>query len=289
MSRVAVSGATGLVGTALCQTLGEAGNQVVRLVRTPPEAGEVSLHPIPSDFSVDAVVHLAGKPVATRWTKAGKEAIRSSRVDVSARLCTALAALPVPPKTLICASAIGFYGDCTDEVDETGAPGNGFLGEVAQQWEASTQPARDAGIRVVNLRIGLVLSRNGGALPPMLTPFRLGLGGRIGSGRQGVSWIHLSDLVAAICFLLQTETITGPVNGTAPAPVPQAEFARCLGKAVSRPAFVFTPGFALRLGLGEAADLLLHGQFVRPTVLLDAGFAFLFPTLPEALGQLLKD
>lgn len=284
MSRVAVSGASGLVGSALVASLVADGIDVVRLVRRAPGPGEASYD---EPGQVDAVVHLAGEPISGRWTEERKAEIRRSRVDLTGRLSTALAARLPPGTPFVSASAMGWYGDRLEPVDESGPPGRGFLAELAQDWERATAPAEAVGLRVVHLRVGLVLARESGLLPAMLPSARMGLGGPIGGGRQGMSWIHRADLVAAIRFVLDRADLSGPVNGTAPTPVCQRDFAAALGRALGRPAIVPVPGFALRLLLGQGAELVLDGQFVIPARLLAAGFAFRFPTLPQALADLL--
>lgn len=295
---IAVTGSTGLVGTALVGALEAEGHVVQRVVRRPvrddqheiqwdPAAGQIDS----AAFSgVDAVVHLAGEGLAAhRWTVSFKEEIRDSRVRGTRLLCEALGGLANKPGVLVSASAVGYYGDRGEEVvDESSAPGKGFLADVCQQWEAATQPARDAGIRVVNLRLGVVLSPQGGALAQMLTPFKLGLGGVIGSGRQFLSWIAIDDLVSAIQFMLGIESLVGPVNATAPNPVTNREFTKTLGRVLNRPTVFPMPAFAARLAFGEMADeMLLSGVRAAPCVLTEAGFAFEFPELETALQQLI--
>lgn len=295
--RIAISGASGFVGRALIAHLERSGHEVLRLVRGSasephgvrwqPDTGELDGRAL---GAVDAVVHLAGENVAGgRWTPARRAAIAASRGPTTERLARSLARLPVPPRTLISASATGIYGDCGDaRLDERTPPGQGFLAEVAQAWEAATQPAASAGIRVVHLRIGMVLDRSGGALARMLLPFQLGLGGRLGSGQQWVSWIHRQDLVAAIAFLLGQESLRGPVLAVAPEPVTNREFTRALGRALRRPAVLPVPAFALRLLFGAMADeLLLSSQRATPRALLTAGFQFAHPNLAEAFAAAL--
>lgn len=295
--RIAISGASGFVGRALIAHLERSGHEVLRLVRGSasephgvrwqPDTGELDGRAL---GAVDAVVHLAGENVAGgRWTPARRAAIAASRGPTTERLARSLARLPVPPRTLISASATGIYGDCGDaRLDERTPPGRGFLAEVAQAWEAATQPAASAGIRVVHLRIGMVLDQSGGALARMLLPFRLGLGGRLGSGQQWVSWIHRQDLVAAIAFLLGQESLRGPVLAVAPEPVTNREFTRALGRALRRPAVLPVPAFALRLLFGAMADeLLLSSQRATPRALLTAGFQFAHPNLAEAFAAAL--
>ncbi|RMG17861.1 MAG: TIGR01777 family protein [Deltaproteobacteria bacterium] len=293
--RVLVSGASGFIGSALVTALEKDGAEVWRLVRRLPPGGVRALlwDPLGAgpDLSslppVDAVVHLAGAPIAAgRWTRAHKAAIWESRVRGTRHLAAALAALPEPPGVLISASAVGYYGDRGDEVlTEASPPGEGFLAELCQAWEAAGQPAREAGIRVVHPRIGLVLGRGGGALARMLPVFRLGLGGPLGSGRQWMSWIHLDDVVAAIRFALAQEALEGPVNLTAPHPVRNRDFTRLLARQLRRPACLPVPAAALRLGYGEMAEaLLLAGQRVHPARLAEAGFNWHHPRLEAALA-----
>ncbi len=289
--RVALSGASGLIGRALTAFLTTAGHQVLPLVRhTPAPAGAIFWDPAAGVLDgaalawCDAVVHLAGENIAAgRWTAASKERIRASRVAGTRLIAETLAQMPGPPRTLIAASAVGYYGDRSQEVDEDSPPGEGFLAEVCRQWEAACEPARRAGVRVVNLRIGVVLSARGGALARMLPLFRLGLGGRLGSGLQAMSWISLDDVVGLIHHVLFS-TLTGPVNATAPTPVSNAQFTRTLARVLRRPAVFPVPAVALRLALGEMGEaLLLLGAPVLPRRALADGFTFLDPTLEAAL------
>ncbi len=295
--RVAITGASGLVGTALVAHLEAVGHRVHTLVRRAPQPGsrELAWDPSRAGFEpaaatalaeCDAIVHLAGHNVAAaRWNAAQKAAIRDSRVGPTAQLCAALAALPQRPRALISASGVGFYGARGDEpLEESAAIGEGFFPAVCRDWEAACAPARAAGMRVVNLRTGMVVSSAGGALPRMLTPFRLGLGGRIGDGRQWMSWIAHADLIAAIAHLLQADAVDGPVNGTAPTPVTNAEFTRVLAHVLRRPALLPLPAFAVRLLLGEMGQaLLLDGARVLPRRLEASGFVFKHPGLESAL------
>ncbi|OLC56747.1 MAG: TIGR01777 family protein [Candidatus Rokubacteria bacterium 13_1_40CM_4_69_39] len=294
---VAVTGASGLVGSALVTGLTSAGHRVVRVVRGAgaasvagqrlarwdPESGALE----PSALAgADAVVHLAGESVAGgRWTEAKKRRIRSTRVDVTRRLAEALPRLERPPRLLVSASAVGYYGDRGSEIlREDSSPGPGFLAEVCREWEAATDPAARAGIRVVRLRIGMVLSRRGGALGAMLTPFRLGAGGPVGSGVQWVSWIAIDDLVGAILHALATESLAGPVNAVAPEPVTNRELARTLGRVLRRPALLPLPAVAARLLFGQMADeLLLASARVEPARLRATGFTFRHARLEDAL------
>jgi uncharacterized protein (TIGR01777 family) len=240
---------------------------------------------------VDAVVHLAGENIAGgRWTAARKEEIRRSRVEGTRRLSESLARLTRRPKVLVSASAVGFYGNRGDEIlKEDIAPGSDFLAQVCRDWEAATDPASRAGIRVVHLRSGMILSPVGGALKKMLLPFKLGAGGRIGSGTQYVSWIAIDDTIGVIHHAIVTESLQGPVNGVAPTPVSNAEFTRTLARVLSRPAIAPMPAFAARLAFGEMADaLLLASQRVMPTRLQATGYQFRYPELERALRHLLS-
>jgi len=254
-----------------------------RVARWDPESGALDSSAL---AGVDAVVHLAGESVAGgRWTEAKKRRIRSSRVDGTRGLAASLARLERPPRVLVSASAVGYYGDRGAELLREGsAPGTGFLAEVCQEWETATEPAARARIRVVRLRIGMVVSRRGGALAAMLTPFRLGAGGPVGGGAQWVSWIAIDDLVAAILHALDTASLAGAVNAVAPEPVQNRELARTLGRVLGRPALLPLPAFAARLLLGQMADeLLLASARVEPARLQATGFAFRHPTLEDAL------
>ena len=296
---VAITGSTGLIGSALVPRLTSRGHGVVRLVRrTPaiasaerlarwnPDTGAVE----PGLDGVDAVVHLAGESVAGgRWTEARKRRIRESRVPPTRKLCETLARQPTPPRVLLCASAIGYYGNRGDQVlREESAPGAGFLPDVCREWEAAAEPAVRRGIRVVHLRIGLVLSPKGGALAAMLPVFRLGLGGPVGSGAQWMSWIGMDDTLGAILHALMNEALAGPVNLVAPAPVTNREFARTLARVLRRPAIFPFPAFAARLVFGQMADeLLLASARVEPARLQATGYAFRDATLEGALRRLL--
>lgn len=294
---VLVSGSSGLIGSALVGQLGAEGHRVTRLVRREAAVGEVGWDPqagkLDADLltGVDGVVHLAGEDIAAaRWTAAQKQRIRDSRVAGTRLLCEALARMSCPPRVLVSASAIGIYGDRGNEwLDEDSVAGQGFLPGVVRAWEAATEPAVRAGIRVVLLRFGVVLSPRGGALARMLLPFRLGGGGPMGGGRQYWSWISLEDAVGAVLFALATEALSGPANAVSPHPVTNAEFAKVLGKVLGRPAIVPLPAWALRLALGELADaLLLASARVRPSRLLQAGYDFRWPDLELALRHLVR-
>ncbi len=293
--KVLVSGVSGPIGAALLPSLKEKGYEVARLVRG-AKSGEdqVAWDPAqplrPHSVSgFDAVIHLAGESIVGRWTKVKKRRILDSRVQGTRHLADALSEAPERPRVLITASAIGYYGDRGDELlREDSRAGRGFLPTVCREWEAAAGRAEDAGIRCVQIRIGLMLSKSGGALPKMLTPFRLGLGGRIGSGRQWWSWIHLQDLVEAIHHVLNS-SLSGPVNLVAPSPVTNAEFTKALAAALSRPAIFPLPAFAARLAFGQMGDeLLLASQHVEPTKLAMTGFVFQYPELKKALTDILK-
>ena len=239
---------------------------------------------------IDGVVHLAGENIADgRWTEAKQRRIRDSRIDGTRLLCERLAQAEDKPSVLVCASAVGFYGDRGDEpLDERSARGSGFLAEVCEAWEEACQPARDAGIRVVNLRIGVVLSADGGALAKMLPPFRFGLAGKLGNGKQWMSWISLDDLVGAIDHALTHEEIEGPVNAVSPNPVTNAEFTSALGRVLSRPTALTMPAIGARVVFGKLADeLLLSSIRAQPRALLASGFRFEHPDLETALRQAL--
>ena len=280
--RVIVSGSSGLIGQPLCARLAGAGDEVIRLVRRPAKAaGEIQWNPQAAGGGIDpaaldgadAVVHLAGAPIAAgRWTAARKQEIRDSRIAGTSALVSALAALGRPPSVLLSGSAIGYYGDTGGrEVDESSPAGSGFLADLVRDWEAAAAPAEKAGVRVVSLRTGIVLSRHGGVVGRLLPVFRLGLGARIGPGTQVMSWITLTDLVRILCFLLQQGDISGPVNLTAPHPATNAEFTSALAAAVGRKALLGIPAVALQFGLGEVAGELLSSARVMPRRLLDAG------------------
>lgn len=293
--QIAITGSTGLIGKALVRTLRDEGLTVLRLVRrTAAAEDEISWDPfgeVDTDAleGVDAVVHLAGAGLGDhRWTESYKRQVRDSRVEGTRTLARALTRLGRRPAVFVSGSAVGYYGDTGDiAVDETGAPGAGFLAELCHDWEAAAQPAVDAGIRVVHPRSGLVLAREGGLLGRVLPLFRLGLGGRLGDGRQWMSWISLADEVAALRFLIHNG-LSGPVNLTAPDPVTNAEFTRAVGRALRRPTPFIVPAPALRLVLGEFADEgILIGQRVLPERLTKAGFDFHAPGLDAALDEIL--
>ena len=276
---IAITGASGFIGTHLSATLLQAGHSVRPLGRSPQ----------PSDLlAADAIVHLAGEPVGQRWTPAVKERIYTSRVDGTRSLIHALTLPSKRPQVLVCASAVGFYGSRGDEIlTEHSPPALDFLANVVVDWEATAREAEPLGIRVVNARSGIVLG-HGGALARMLPPFRFGVGGRLGSGRQWMSWIHLDDAVRLIQFAIENDQVSGPVNITAPNPVTNAEFTRELAKTLHRPAIFPVPGFALRLMFGEMADTILASQRVLPAAAQSAGFEFRYGTLAPALADLLS-
>ncbi|MFE3205427.1 TIGR01777 family oxidoreductase [Embleya sp. NPDC059237] len=294
--RIAVTGSSGLVGSALVRSLAADGHEVVRLVRRAPRGpDEVRWDPHGGTVDtaalgpVDAAVHLAGAGIGDRrWTAAYKRELRDSRVLGTAAVSRALAALRPAPRVLLSGSAMGYYGDTGErEVDESSPPGTGFLADLCTEWEAATTPAVEAGIRVAHLRTGLVVSRSGGAWGRMFPLFRAGLGGRLGSGRQYWSFISLTDEVAAIRHVLDHPTLSGPVNLTTPHPVTNAEATKAMGRALHRPTFLAVPPFALRIALGDFAKEILTGQRMVPRALLDSAFTFEHPTIDTAIAAAL--
>lgn len=294
--RIAITGASGMIGSELSLFLASQGHSVLRFTRRPSagNSGEVFWDPVEGRIDssrlegVDAVVHLAGENIsAGRWTPERKRRILESRVNGTAFLCKILASMKSPPAVLLSASATGYYGNRGEQcVSEEDPPGEGFLAEVCVQWEAACQPAREVGIRVVNMRTGMVISARGGALPRMLPAFRYGIGGKVGSGKQFVSWIHLPDLVRAQLFLIQNPAISGPVNMTAPSPVRNAELARAIGKALRRPAFIPLPALLVELLFGEmGVATIVRGACVKPSKLLAAGFQWHAPRIDIALAR----
>ena len=290
--KIAVTGSTGLIGAELVRSLRADGHEVLRLVRRAPRGpDEVAWNPLRQYVDAaglagcEGVVHLAGAGVADRrWSAAYKKEIRDSRVLGTAALAEALAGLDTPPKVLVSGSAIGYYGDTGERVvDESAPPGDGFLPSVCVQWEEAAEAAREAGVRTVFARTGLVVARRGGAWAKLIPLFRAGLGGRLGSGRQYWSFIALHDEVAALRFLLDTESLSGPVNLTAPQPVTNREVTAAMSRVLRRPALLPVPAPVLRVALGEAAGDVLAGQRVVPGRLLEAGFRFAFPTVEEAV------
>ncbi len=296
VGRVLVSGSSGLVGSSLVPSLTAAGYQVTRLGRSGPSSeGRLAwdpAKPLAPEFvsGFDAVVHLAGESIVGRWTEEKKRRIVESRVPPTRHLAEALAKTSQPPRVLICASAIGYYGDRGDELlREDSAPGQLLTSQMCQQWEAATQAATAAGIRTVSLRTGIVLSTAGGALKKMLLPFRLGIGGNVGNGQQWMSWVDLQDVTAAILHILKTDSIRGPVNMTSPNPVTNAEFTKTLASVLSRPAVFPMPTYAARLVFGQMADeLLLASQRVEPAKLLASGYVFRRPDLRQSLMAILR-
>jgi hypothetical protein len=295
--RILISGAGGTVGRALEPALTAAGHAVTRLVRARPrDPREFRWDPAAGTLdpaalaSCDAVVHLAGASIAGgRWTRSRKAGIMESRRAGTRLLATAIGRAAAPPRVFLCGSAVGYYGDRGDELlTEESPPGGGFLAEVVRVWEGEAHAAATAGVRVVLLRLGIVLAAHAGALPRMALPFRLGLGGRLGSGRQWMSWIALPDVLGAIGHLIAHADLTGPVNLVSPGPVTNREFGRALGRVLGRPALVSAPGWALTGLLGEMGrELLLYGQRVSPARLLASGFTFGHPELEAALRHTL--
>jgi uncharacterized protein (TIGR01777 family) len=295
--KVLVSGSSGLIGSALVNRLRRDGHEVVRLVRGAadapdtvgwdPRAGTIDAAALDG---VGGVVHLAGAPIAaSRWSKRVKQQILASRVEGTRTLAEALARLLQPPRVLVSASGVGFYGDRGDEVlDEDGLGGTGFLAEVARQWEAATAAASAAGIRVVMMRLGVVLSASGGALPRMVLPFKFGAGGPVGSGRQYMSWITLDDAVSAMLYAVETDTLSGPVNTVAPSPVTNREFASVLGRVLRRPSVLPLPALAVKTLMGEmGVELLLASTRAVPGKLEASGFTFEHPELEDGLRHVL--
>ena len=293
--RILVSGASGLVGRALTPFLEKAGHEVTPLVRGPAQPGvrwdpSTGIREMEAAEGFDAVVHLAGENIAQgRWNAAKKFRIRGSRVDGTRSLAASLASLSQPPGLMVCASAIGYYGDRgAISLDETASPGEGYLPEVCREWEAAAGPAASNGIRVVHLRLGVVLSPDGGALVKMLLPFKMGVGGKVGDGRQYMSWVSIDDVVGIIGHTLERDDLRGPVNAVAPDAVTNAEFTSVLARVLSRPAFFPMPAFAARLAFGEMADaLLLASTRVTPARLLESGYEFQHSNLESALRHLL--
>jgi uncharacterized protein (TIGR01777 family) len=296
---ITVIGATGFIGTQLTRALLNGGHTVHALARNRPanlpesvrfsEWQSMEEEPPPESLTgADAVIHLAGEPVAQRWTPQAKQRIYSSRVDGTRHLVNALSTQSRRPSVLICASAIGIYGSRGDEIlTERSAAGDDFLASLVSDWEKAAVLAEALGIRVVRLRLGVVLGQDGGALQKMLPPFRLGLGGRLGSGRQWTSWIHIDDVISLVLFILANAGVHGAVNATAPEPVTNAEFTKELAGALHRPAIFPVPKFALRILFGEMAGMVLASQRVIPEAAKSAGFEFQYPKLGPALRRLL--
>lgn len=294
--KIAVAGASGLVGSALVPELESEGHQIIRLVRNFPKAGEIEWHPNQDEIDpatldgFDAVINLAGESIAEgRWTEEKKKRIRDSRVNGTHLLSEAMAKLARRPRVFLCASATGIYGDRGDEIlDEHSESGGGFLAGVCREWEKAAEPAVKAGVRVVNLRFGPILARDGGMLEKMLTPFKMGLGGKVGTGKQYISWVAIEDAIGAVKLALNDESIRGSLNIVSPHPVTNERFTRTLGEALSRPTVMAMPAFAARLAFGEMADeMLLVSQRVTPKKLQTAGFKFRYPELEAALRHYL--
>ncbi len=293
---ILISGSSGLVGSALVPALVAGAHKVMRLVRQQPAAGTPEIHWDPAGTldpaaldGFDAVIHLAGESIAARWTPARKARIRDSRVQGTRTVATAMAKCARPPGILICASAVGYYGDRGEEIlTEASPPGTGFLAETCREWEAASAAALAVGVRVVPLRFGIILSKNGGALKMMLPPFRLGLGGRLGSGRQYMSWISIEDVVGVIQHALTNESLKGPANAVSPVTVTNAEFTQTLGRVLGRPTILPVPTLAVRTLFGEMGrELLLASQGVLPERLRQSGYSFRHPELEQALRALL--
>src|SRR5256714_4110478 len=295
--KIAIAGSSGLLGSALIPKFEAGGDDVSRLVRETPRANEVEWHPNQDEIDpatlrgFDAIINLAGENVAEgRWTDEKKRRIRNSRVNGTHLLSEAIAKAPEQPQVFLCASATGIYGDRENEtLDEQSESGGGFLAGVCREWEQATEPASKAGVRVVNLRFGPVLAREGGMMEKMLTPFKMGMGGKIGSGKQYISWVAIDDVVAAMKLALKDESIRGPLNIVSPNPVINEVFTKTLGHVLNRPTALAMPAFAARLAFGEMADeMLLVSQRVAPKKLIDARFDFRFPNLEAALREYIR-
>ncbi len=300
---VLVTGVTGLIGRALCQRLKSEGHQVVGLSRTAKNANPLAVDemyswdpmagapPQAAFQGVDGVIHLAGEPIAEgRWSDEKKKRIRESRITGTRNLVEGLRAAENKPSVFISSSAVGIYGDRGDEqLDEHSKPGSGFLEDVCKEWEAEAARARELGIRVVEIRTGVVLAADGGALAKMLPPFKAGVAGPLGNGHQWFPWIHLDDIVGLYLFALNTPTLNEPLNGTAPEAVTNAEFTKQLAGALHRPAFIPVPAFGLKLLFGEMAAVLLASQRVLPKAALHAGYKFKYATLAPALQDLVGE
>lgn len=295
-ARVLMTGSSGLLGSALFSSLKARGFAVTRLVRGRPSSEDQIFwnpaRPAPADVvsGFDAVIHLAGETVMGRWTAAKKAKIRDSRVAGTRNLVHGLVEAKDRPRLLISASAIGYYGDRGEEsLREESAPGSGFLADVCREWEAASQPAADAGIRTAQIRTGVVLSADGGALKKMLLPFRMGLGGTLGSGRQWMSWIHIQDWLGGVHHILKNDLMQGPVNMVGPKPATNAEFTKTLAGVLSRPAIFPVPAFAAKLGFGQMGEeVLLASQRVEPAKLVTSGYPFQYTDLHKALEAVLK-
>jgi len=295
--KIAIAGASGLVGSALIPSLTHEGATITRLVRSTPKSGEIEWHPNQDHLNVqslegfDVIINLAGENIAGgRWTDEQKRKIRDSRVSGTHLLSEAIAKMSIKPNAFICASATGIYGDRDDEVlDEWSESGGGFLAGVCREWEKACEPAIKAEVRVVNLRLGPVIAREGGMLAKLLTPFKMGMGGKVGSGKQYISWVGLDDVVNAIKLAINDQSIRGPLNIVSPNPVTNEEFTRTLGHVLNRPTALAVPAFAARLAFGEMADeMLLASQKVLPRKLSATGFQFQYPELEEALKKYVR-
>jgi hypothetical protein len=292
-----ITGSSGLIGTELCSTLNQQNFNLYPLQRTPNSIEsqspdwDIDIKQGTKAVFADTYIHLAGENIAAkRWNKKQKQKIYSSRIQGTKNLVEKIIASPNKPKTFICASAIGYYGDRGKEfLDESSAVGKDFVSKISQDWEQATQPLREHGIRVVNLRFAVILSKKGGALQKMLLPFKLGLGGALGSGQQMFSWIHIEDAVNAVLFILENTDISGAINISSPKPVSNSVYTKTLGKTLNRPAFINMPAFICRLLFGEMADeLLLSSQHVMPIKLIKHGFKFTHIDIQSALSSLLK-
>ncbi len=294
--KVAVTGSSGLIGSSLISFLSEKDITFSKILRENPKEDEISWTPEDGDWNsafdegIDGIVHLAGENIASgKWTKKKKEKIRSSRIEGTKRLCEHILKLPTTPSVLVCASAIGYYGDRGMEfLNEGSSRGSGFLPDVCVGWEEATESVSKAGIRVVNVRFGVVLSKDGGALAKMLTPFKMKMGGKIGRGTQYMSWVAIDDVTGAIYHTLVTDSLKGPVNVTAPNPATNKEFTDTLGKVLNVPTVMPMPAFAAKFAFGEMAkDLLLASTKVAPKRLADSGYEFQYPELENALKHIL--
>lgn len=295
--KVAVTGTSGLIGSSLLSFLSKKNISVCKILRESTTENEISWKPETGEWNsaftdgIDGIVHLAGENIATgKWTKEKKKKIKNSRIEGTKRLCNHVLKLPSPPSVFVCASAVGFYGDRGVEVlNEDSSRGSGFLSDVCIGWEQATKTISNAGIRVINLRFGMVLSNAGGALAKMLTPFKMGMGGRIGNGKQYMSWVAIDDVIGAIYHALFTESLKGPVNVTSPNPVTNMEFTKILGRVLNRPTIIPMPAFAARLIFGEMAnELLLTSTRVEPKKLLNTEYRFQYPELEDALKHILN-
>ncbi|HYX28377.1 MAG TPA: TIGR01777 family oxidoreductase [Pyrinomonadaceae bacterium] len=295
--KIAIAGASGLVGSALIPSLTADGAAITRLVRGAPKPGEIEWHPNQDQVNphalhgFDVIINLAGENIAAgRWTDEQKRKIRDSRVSGTHLLSEAIAKMEAKPNVFVCASATGIYGDRDDEtLDEQSESGSGFLAGVCREWEKACEPAIKAGVRVVNLRFGPIIAREGGMLAKLLTPFKMGMGGKVGSGKQYISWVAIDDAVNAIKLTINDQSIRGPVNIVSPNPVRNEEFTKTLGHVLNRPTALAVPVFAARLAFGEMADeMLLVSQRVMPKKLMATGFQFQFPVLEMALKRYVR-